>query len=370
MKEEIKFVSWNIDTNIGRMEEGLARETHPMWRIHNRMKSIQEEILKLSPDILQIQEARAFTNKFGEVVDSVTPLVDFLREHGYEVQVGDYNPTDKAFKYITAYKIDRFESTGSKLKYFTKTPDAATDHTDHQNKLTEIKEHNYGDEWERCTFIVSLKDKVTGDFISAFNVHLNISEMHRLKASELLIEFVREELNNYPNNKIVIAGDFNSFPDRKGEEQIKFLLNNEIAKDKYLTELSDKLYLEDGVPVKDNTTFIAFPYDFVPKAGDIRPLTTNLPNLEPLERKVAMEKIFVENCKALGGQLDHILTSGFKTQENVILKLTSQYIPAPSSYTEESVMSYIIEHLNDGPAFASDHQPLEAILIGVDASAS
>src|SRR5690606_31239173 len=148
-------------------------------KIQSSLRGIIEQH---SPDVIQIQEGRAFLNRFNEEVDSVTPLVQFLSEQGYQVSVKPYNSSDRAFSYVTAIKktivIDKQE-----IFYLTKTPDQVTDHT---LCLQDVKDNNYGEEWERCIYSISFHDN-DGTKYRVRNVHLGIGEFHRKKACEMLV---------------------------------------------------------------------------------------------------------------------------------------------------------------------------------------
>ena len=105
---DFKLLSFNIDTNILRTEEGYARDSYPEWRVGRRMPKLQSAIVRIvdkyKPDVIHIQEARDFVTKFGDHVNSVDPLVDTLRALDYHVSTIRYNPSDRAFSYITAIR--------------------------------------------------------------------------------------------------------------------------------------------------------------------------------------------------------------------------------------------------------------------------
>jgi hypothetical protein len=71
------------------------------------MPKIQKKILDVMPDILHLQEIRK-VNWNNIEIDSLTPIKHFLTDNGYGVVLHQYNPSDVAFIYITAYKLDRF----------------------------------------------------------------------------------------------------------------------------------------------------------------------------------------------------------------------------------------------------------------------
>lgn len=197
-----------------------------------------------------------------------------------------------------------------------------------------------------------------------FNIHTSIPLDIRLKTSELLNDFIRKELEANLYARIVCAGDFNSFPDWHGFEQMNMLKGATLNSEIMLTEVSDILYLPDGTTIPDNNTFIFFPFDYGPSDAKFKEEIAQLPNLEAQNRKLAIENIFKNDvCKALGGQLDHIFVHKLNKIGEAILDVAPQFEPYPTKYTENEIKVYILEH-NQGPAFASDHQPIVVELIG------
>ena len=327
MKSELKFkfATWNIDTDLYRIEEGYARESHPEWRIVNCIPYICQRIKQINADIINVQELKNTLNKYDETIDSLTPLKNYLEIIGYGVLIHPYNSiNNKAFWYITAYKKDEFKAINNKLKYFTKTPDTATLRPNAESKNREqieatIRENNYGEVFERGTFITHFKHIKTGQDIIDFNIHLGIPIIHRKEASKLITEFAKQELTYNTNAKIVIGGDFNSFTGKEGIEQINIIKNATLNGKALLTEVSDKLYLISKKPVSEdnkelapeNNTFIFYPFDF----GSNNINIYELQNLKTIERKKAIEEIFKKDtCRAIGGQLDHIFVHGLTTR--------------------------------------------------------
>lgn len=362
----LKVLTFNIDTNIGRTEENYARESHPQWRVGARMPKLKSSLMhileKYSPDVIHLQEGRKFTTKFGDEVDSITPLVEFLQSFGYQVSTEQYNPSERAFSYITAIKncfvIDNYEKF-----YLTQTPEVPTDHANHMDRLAEIKAHNYGEEWERCVYVTYFRDSENRRYRTR-NVHLGLAELGRKKSCEMMRKNSEQVISNDPTILEVTTGDFNSFPDWGGPEQLAIM-----EQDGILEEVTKDLMLPNQTKI--GCTFIAFPYDF---AADERRLnsqsiketgqnlTSLLSELSPLERKQKIEHLFDTECKALGGHLDRIYQYGFKNSKAILLP-TPQFDDFDiNNFDEKNIKDFIGKHLNDGPAFASDHQPILAIL--------
>lgn len=352
--EPLTVLSWNIDTNIGRTEEGYAREAFPELRVNARIPKIIESLTGLidqhAPDVIQLQEGRSFTTKYGDCVDSITPLVRFLETKGYAVSATKYNPSDRAFSYIEAIKKANFTPLGIASKYFTKTPDSPTDHTKHAERLEEIKNHNFGEEWERSALISKFSGK-DGQEYYLFNVHLGVSLGHRLQACELLKQWVKEIVSQQKNAKVVITGDFNTFADWGGPKQLEIMSTNSP-----LNETTQSLLMTNGTHA--TSSFIAFPPDFASDERRLSEEVKNLPNLGATERRAKIASLYAKECKSLGGLLDRVYQSGFKTACSVL-------IPTPQfkdfdidSFCEQYVKEFIMRHIDEGPAFASDHQPV------------
>jgi len=358
-------MSFNIDTNIGRlyMKNSRAGPTHPDWRVMERMPPIKNTLSSsveaYNPDIITVQEGRAFEMN-GVIVDSVTPVVQHLEDLGYTVVSQPYNPTEFAFCYVTAFKNSRFELESQRPCYITKTPDQPTNRPDTSGlSLDEIKEidqqikkDNYGEYWERCLSLTQVKDKQDESFLLIVNTHLGFSENLRLKASEILSTIAQETLDLDSSARIIVQGDFNTFPEWIGPEQIE-----KIREKGVLSHASENLLLPNGNLV--GFSFIAFPYDFAADEKRLAEKANGLLDMPTNERREEIHKIFKNDCKALGGHLDQVFYAGFTSGQSYIVP--AFLFEEPSDYTEEIIKNYILDHLDDGPAFASDHQPIVTI---------
>jgi len=397
---KFRLLGFNVDTNIARLEEGIARDSHPEWSANNRAslvtKTVAGIIARKRPDVAHIQECRQFQSSYGEMVDSVTPLVKTFEENGYGVVVQKYNnaPGDKAFQFITAYDKSKMSVQRSYLKFLTKTPDAPTARPSMEGKsdaekkeiINRIKDHNFGLEWERGVSIVEFSHVAMSEPIISINLHFDPSANFRMQATHIIIELTREILASNPNAKIVMEGDFNTFPDSKGPEQMEILAKACLGDKRLLIEASEILKLPNGEPAY--STFYAFPYDFLSMNKDIKinelieelapefrdrtreafvgaditnPYYINdfLRKLDSPCRKQMIGKIF-DQCKALGGVLDHVFQHGFDGPVKCKLLPSSTY-PSDqitSFNNEAEVRKYILDTYDKGSAFASDHQPI------------
>ena len=367
---EIRLLNYNVDTNIIRAEEGYAKDTFSEWRANERAQYIQSSLDKIikdaeqHPHIIQLQEGRTFRTQSDELVDSVSPVKDFLIESGYEVIISPYNAAggDKAFKFVTAFDPNRFElsSEGSYMRYLSKTnlepthrPKIPENNPEQEQEIVKaIKDNNFGAFWERGVLITPLLDKNTKQEIYSINVHLDVGYNCRINSSELILKFVKEILNDFPDAKIVISGDFNTFPDWGGPEQLAIL-----KKDDLLSEASETLQLEDGSKV--DFSFIAYPYDFAKDDRRLN-LSDTLNSMTPKSRRKKILEVFDKECSAIGGKLDHVYNS-----HGLFATNPSRLLPAFTTeekltdYSEASVKKYILNMAAKNiPAFASDHQPM------------
>jgi endonuclease/exonuclease/phosphatase family metal-dependent hydrolase len=353
---QFKALSWNIDTNIMRTEEGYVRDSHPEWRASARVPSIKscltDLIQKHEPDLIHIQECRKFVNKFGEEVNSLDPYLEHLSKSGYTVHTKKYNPYDAtglSFSYITALK-EGFTFQNSQSPLYTKTPLVSTNR---QLTIDEIKKNNFGEVWERSPYINFIKDREGNDFC-AINNHLGIGLEVRMEASKLLNEWVSDIVKKNKNIRVIVSGDFNSFPAWGGPEQINIIKEAGILKS--ATEELKVYSTEEKIA----STFFFFPYDFGAFGTDnayLKSEEAKLPQFSPKERKERIADLFKNEAKALGGHLDHVFYRGFTNAESYLVP-TPLFGDVKGGYTEKSVKKYVLENHSKGPAFASDHQPI------------
>lgn len=339
---QIKFTTWNINTNP-HSERKNARISHPQWRSKKREKDILKQLP--NSDIIHIQEAANYINQYGEEIDSAISLTKFLNGKGYKVISQLLKPLDPtSYQYLTAYKTDRFDLIESKILLCTKTPNQLKNSVSEKEKL----DHNYNELFEKSILITHLIDKSNGKNIWTLNLQLGYSLTHRKQVSKMILNFT----NNLDEDlEIIIAGDFNSFSDWGGEEQIAILANS-----RKLKEVSTDLTLPNGELMPTNTTFFAYPFDCITDQKNIKSIISNSTN------KQEIDQLFAQHCQATGGHLDHIFVSNnlYKMSE-AILNVAPLFFPEPNNYTESGIKDYILKHL-EGPCFASDHQPITVLL--------
>lgn len=405
---KFRALSYNIDTNMARLEKGFALESHPEWRANQRAELIKKTVKNIielkRPEVVNIQECRRFKDRSGELVDSLTPLKDLFEELGYEKVVSPYNKAggDEVFQFITAYDPEKLTLLSQDLKFLTKTPDTPTvrpdmsgKSEDEKNKINAtIKDNNYGTAWERGVLITEFEHNATKEKIFTINVHLDIPLEYRLRVTVLLTQFIQKIVEENPSAKIVATGDFNAFSDWGGPKQMEKINSATFNGTKLVQEATQKLRFSNKEDA--NHTFIPFPYDFVGKIegtnidgteiheliSQISPekdrdealsefskadkedfkLNRFLSTLNPKCRKTLIGLIF-DVCRGWGnGKLDRVLYRGFdeNAKSKVLPDMAKVYKePKISDYNDvQQIKNYMFENYDNGPAFSSDHQPV------------
>jgi hypothetical protein len=396
-------LNYNIDTNIGKAEEGCAAESHVEWRANKRIPNcviptIDKIIVNKRPGIIHVQEGRHFKTKNGEVVNSVDPLVSAFEGHGYRVEVVGYNNTgDRAFKYITAYDPTLLKCKQAYVRHLTLTPGQPT------AAEVDIKKNTGGGSFERAVSIIEFEHAEWKEPIYSINVHEDLPGDHRVIASDALVYSVLEILAHAPDAKIVMSGDFNAFPEqgRRTDEQLAILKNATFHDAPLLKEASERLLYPNPTKAPNapeaTSTFVGFPYDFFgapikgTKINDAE-LTDLIERLPPAERahaedvfsKMPQEQfelttflsaltdigcrklvigLIYEQCRTVGGKLDRSYYRGFDSSKCTLMP-APQFPDAPIHINDDkTVKDYVLRHHGDGPAYASDHQPMMTSLV-------
>jgi endonuclease/exonuclease/phosphatase family metal-dependent hydrolase len=348
---KITVSTYNLNTDP-RVHRGVARLTHPEWSFFERAESIKEAIPLT--DIIHIQEVANYTNQYGEEINSLEVIEDFLEPKGYKSVVQDVKPENPySIKYITAYKADRFEVSHSLAFYFTKTPHQFQGQDIFLNsKDSEISfyDHTYGENAERSALAVCLLDKLTGEEIWSVNVHIGFHLEHRMEASRIILDFIK---NLGADVKAIVAGDFNAFEDYGGMEQMAMFKESGL-----LNDITEELLLENNESIHSDSTFFAFPFDCITNNKAIQD------QMNKANSKEEMDNIFTNHCRGVAGKLDSILvTSNLYKSGNALLRVNPIFSDSPNNYTEEDIKKYTIAHLQEGYAFPSDHQP---VMVGID----
>lgn len=367
---QLSISSFNVDTNLFRLEDGPFIKSHEAWRIHNRLKDIFSVVSHYKPDIVLFQECRNCLNSHGELIDSVTPIVKYLEENNYIALITKYNPSEKAFIYITGIKkefkiIDKFSYYLTKTPFDTKTPEQLEEYRmASKDEFPEVKKKwiniNCGEEFEKSVAVCLLEDLGGKKFV-VVNTHLGMNKEHRLYACAKLNLFAER----YRSIPIIIAGDFNSFPDDGGFEQImQFTHFKDATNDMPVVADYRK---SDAVTTSKNSTFISFPYDFAYHSFDSS-VKDEMKKILDLDRQKDYEKIseiqkgifnkLTFDNYPLGGHLDHVM---FKGIEPVSCRLVLAWCHNVSSCNFDSKALHELINRTPGPIFASDHQFVFAV---------
>lgn len=382
---QLSILSFNIDTNISRTEDGFATASHPNWTVSKRMPHIIRVVRSTSPDIIQFQEGRMVDLSNGRI-DSVTPLVNEFKED-YHVLTASYNPTNKSFVYVSCFSKKKFNLLNSGSYYLTETPLECKTHeqmkeyegkTDDElvvlkKKWTQI---NGFEEFEKSVLWAELECVETKSRIISVNAHLGIGDKHRLYASEKLnklFAFLSERTQN-----IVMTGDFNTFPDWKGPEQLEIIKSPDLSKKiRYIPDYRSLLNYDSNSiqelakEMVHQSTFHFYPYDYgvnekldfvkTEMAGIYESVKAN--NVEETRNKINF--LFKKCCDdgstyPLGGQLDHIFYNKLNPVYDHAFLVPSWCGDIKSVPFESDALKQVIcENLDlNAPVLASDHQPL------------
>lgn len=365
-------MTYNIDTNAFRLEGGVAGRGFRNWRQVHRitfvLDSLQRAIEAYRPHVLTIQEARKFTDRHGELVDSLTPVLELLTVNGYSTSVCPYDRAEGSFSYITAWKKDYYVSYETSIRYFNidgrvpSNPNLSDD---------EKKARNFGIVKDRAMPFVHLLPRCDMVPIVVGNVHMDIPDKVRVAGAGRIREWITEFAE--AGNRVVVLGDFNSFPDWKGPEQMAALEGIDIGKiSRYCLAIGGASHTDRVEELKEQgqelPTFIATPYDFMGQTQKLDKeygIPQVMDALSAEESRLAFLSIFETHCNAIGGRLDQVISSGF-THSDLELVIAARPDKELSAYTEEAVKAYLLEcaRMPDGgqPGFASDHQILMAHL--------
>lgn len=213
----IKIWHQNIDTNASKRCSVLEHVV-PGAALDERMKGVLAGIKEHLPDVVSLQELRKCSNRFGEALDSVTPIVSGLKALGYLGRVVSYRgEDDKAFKYCVAVREDgpvAFADGDTRRVYMSLTPGAPTpDDLDPDARRT----RNFGVDWERCFVSQRLAVQETGHTFALVSAHLPIVKSARDASLRLLLQTATQVDAKEP---VVVVGDFNTIPDLGGADNV------------------------------------------------------------------------------------------------------------------------------------------------------
>ncbi len=320
-KIQAQLISWNIDSAVTPLYMGVNAGAFPEYTADARMPYIlgvlQMFIDKQHPGVIFLQEARVYTLEDGTVLNSVIPVVKFLQSQGYTVLTQNYSDGyPNSFVYITAFRPDIYKLVDQRAYYLTATPNCPTDRNQTRE---EILTHNDGELLERCVFDVTLYNQKIDKKVHAINTHLGLSMPYRVTACKRLHGMIDDVIKDDPEIIVMCAGDFNTFSDCGGDEQIA-VMEQPLSNGKQLIHKS-----------LAPATFIAFPYDQI---GEEFKAFVNPPFLNETERTPAARRNAIMNSfmgaetngtgPRILSELDHYFLYGVKDVKTLVVLTPTQ----------------------------------------------
>jgi hypothetical protein len=250
--------------------------------LENRLSNIILQISKHDPDIASIFEVRS------HMVPSVTIELEKLN---YKVYSFAYNPNqikDTSFYFIIGYKKLKFKLLNKYMYWCTDTPFIPLNpQTRAQDKILK----QYQEPFEKGSLISTFQNKSTNEiFIHSAN-HFGLKKDYQIIQCIELINHLK-----LLNQKIIVTGDFNTFPDFKGEIIDIFIDNG----------------FNHPIDPEAPFTFLNNPCDFGNLDPDIYNQIYIDMELIPAEqiRSFCINKIFELYGGPLTSTLDHVFTLG------------------------------------------------------------
>jgi endonuclease/exonuclease/phosphatase family metal-dependent hydrolase len=350
----MKILSWNVNCDRRVEQNGFALEKFPNWTFEKRWSRIKTVIEKTQPAVFCLQE----------ITRENLDLVRTAFESTFHIFVRHYNETSLAFSFVTALSRSHFPNIEIKDEtfYFSETPDFPTPaHLSEEEK----RRQNWGEMFERCAFVVKVSrpPSTKDDFLFSeeydetlfppfgdtfiVNVHLGLSLEARLKSCQALASFAQK------HDRVIILGDFNSFPTQGGPDQIDMMEKGGLTRVSAYADISDDI--ESTTTFIAPTTFCFYPYDLgLLDPGLCREIMTQWKDLslEQLKEKTA--------TRHFGGVLDHAFCKGLScAQPRVLFQSGLAENPFHVNNLFKPFVSYALNMEKKGcPVFPSDHFPL------------
>lgn len=235
------------------------------------------------------------------------------------------------------------------------------------------KKINHGEEFERCVAYFILNNKNTNTKFVSINAHIGISHEGRFFASQKINDLITYIKTNESIDKIIMSGDFNSFPDDKGKEQIQQIQLKDLNLNKYLPDYRTNSNFSSAMPFSNApNTFHAYVYDFgCCTSIKIKTAIDELFNMKNTNQNPDPDKICNKTLEIfslchdeklfggtypLGGQLDHILYNNIDA-DGIIVPLWKENVEA-CEFTSDAIFKSVIQEYikTKGPLLMSDHQ--------------
>ncbi len=236
--------------NIGNAPNELKKFPHLVDALswNARKKRICKQVLDESPDLIGFQEIRNENEHSPILAD----LWAELGKHGYEFLTFRNCPDDLAFINTIAYKTKKLAVDTTTRWWASETPDRFSD--------------SWGNGWGRVVLMATVRPIITKmvknnkiphpDYtalpIKFVNVHNGLNHQERMNSNRVHVQQI-EKLVGDEECIVVVVGDFNSFPDDGGAQELK------IFADAGYTAVLNNLKTSDGVSVSG--TFLGYSFD-------------------------------------------------------------------------------------------------------------
>ena len=384
-QKKIRLLSLNIDTNLDLLEAGLFRPHFEQFRCEHRVPHIIAIIKALDVDIVNLQEGRKIHSPDQHLnLDSISPFVESFSSE-YHVYVDKYNPTSKSFSYISLIrKRERFRIEEHGTYYLNDTPDQSrtleqieeykvTPKEDMKNVVAKWRKINHGEEFERVIAYSIVIDTESGNRFAVINIHIGITYEGRFYETKKINDLIEKLRIEKHIDKIIASGDFNSFPQYDGKEQMALIDLNVLHIPGYLPDFRVSTDFSTMVAFTDMIyTFYTYLYDFGIITPETKPMIEKLHTMANITDSHEFCSKTIEiftRCyhkKLLGGsyplsdQLDHILFVNLDVTA-VVVPIWKDGVEA-CEFTPESIHDAAIREYDrtKGPLLCSDHQALLA----------
>lgn len=289
MAKGLNVIYWNFDCNKilngGTQQRGSLEPVFPELSNEKRLFFFKTFMLKQlaneQPDVVGLSESYNYINMHDQPVDVIGKLTLFFQAQGYAVFTLPYFQNEPAgFNHLVAVKSG-VELVGGALQPIWMTKNATPG------------------KGERCVASAQLR-KNGQNYVVNF-CHMAMARDDRIKSAEV----IGKQLHRVEPE--VFVGDFNTFSDDGGSEQISKITDA-------ASGLSDvPLVWPDGRLVDSTIAF--FVYDpVVFGTGVPKDFTERVAKLPPAESRAERIEFYKQKSEVKGGVLDHIFLRNGKVR--------------------------------------------------------
>lgn len=281
--------------------EGYARKSFPEWLPEARVPHLFDEIRKQTFDILFMKEARRITRDGKIVSDSLSLMKEGIAKLGLQCIDMPYNDDPNFFHYLVGYDNTKFE-------------------------LLSYERIGLAEGLIRGILVCNFRCIATTAVVTLVGVHAGLSRKERFLTSKILTDYTEKKLSG---KHFVVLGDFNTFMDDGGAEQLEMMKMHEV---------------QTAAPM----TFITYPFD--PVGCGLVPA-----GVEDFDSILTH---YEKNSKVFS-KLDHAFTSdSFANGSTAEVKWLWSDGVGPASLSEQDIKKYVLDRARNHhtPATWSDHQ--------------